>query len=204
MFLYPAQNFFYLTLSYHIWHMGLSPREDVSSTFMILIRRWPLTDLKVKFIGFMTWLCVQASAFCPLTKSYFVWHVSVFFEGHKWSSSVFKKQKIYQHNGSMKFSQILLTLWVMSLEYFIDNTVFPWDYEMRYIFIVILCKAIKLFFFQCIIIYLKGLRWELKDTTLMWNTGSGKWSGYNFCWSHWCIQEQKIIGMYMKRVFRVL
>ena len=26
-----------LTLAYHIWHMGLSPREDVSSTFMILI-----------------------------------------------------------------------------------------------------------------------------------------------------------------------
>ena len=61
------KTFFYFTLSYHIWHMGLSPWEDVSSTFMILIRRWPLTDLKVKFIGFMTWLCVQASAFCPLT-----------------------------------------------------------------------------------------------------------------------------------------
>ena len=54
-----------LTLAYNIWHMGLSPWEDVSSTFMILIRRWHLTSrsIKVKFMGFTTWLCFQASAF---------------------------------------------------------------------------------------------------------------------------------------------
>ena len=34
---------FDLTLAYHIWHMGLSPWEDVSSTFMILydVDLWP-------------------------------------------------------------------------------------------------------------------------------------------------------------------
>ena len=40
---------------------------DVSLTF----------DLKVKFIGLMTWLCVRATVLCPSTYSYYVWHVSV-------------------------------------------------------------------------------------------------------------------------------
>ena len=33
-----------LMLAYHIWHMGLSPWEDVSSLFMTLIRSWTLTS----------------------------------------------------------------------------------------------------------------------------------------------------------------
>ena len=121
-------NFWGFTLPYLIWHMGLSPWDDLSRIFMIQIWPWTLTlrsnllgfwhvfmfahnfffivigipylehgsitmrwcvkfihdshttlnfDLKDIFIGVMTWLCVQASAICPLTKSYFVWHVSV-------------------------------------------------------------------------------------------------------------------------------
>ena len=34
---------FALTLALHVWHMGLSTWKDVSRTFMIPIRRWPLT-----------------------------------------------------------------------------------------------------------------------------------------------------------------
>ena len=36
-----------MTLTYNIWHIGLSPWEDVSSIFMILIRRWPLTSRQI-------------------------------------------------------------------------------------------------------------------------------------------------------------
>ena len=37
-------TYFCLIFAFHIWHMGVSPRDDVSRTFMILIRRWPLTS----------------------------------------------------------------------------------------------------------------------------------------------------------------
>ena len=33
-----------LKLAYHIWHMCVSPWDDVSRIFMIPIRRWPLTS----------------------------------------------------------------------------------------------------------------------------------------------------------------
>ena len=36
-------TFFGLTLVYHIWHMGVSPWDDVSRTFMIQIQPWTLT-----------------------------------------------------------------------------------------------------------------------------------------------------------------
>ena len=53
-------TFFGLTLAYHIWHMVLSPWEDVSihdpDTTMTF-------DLKVKLIGFMTCLCSGLSFF---------------------------------------------------------------------------------------------------------------------------------------------
>ena len=32
-------------------------------------------DPKVKFIGFLTWLCVRTTFFCPLTYSYHIWHM---------------------------------------------------------------------------------------------------------------------------------
>ena len=42
MFSCLAHNFFFgLTLAHHTWHMGVSPWDDVSSTFMIQI--WPWT-----------------------------------------------------------------------------------------------------------------------------------------------------------------
>ena len=53
---------FALTLAYHIWHMVLSLWEDLSCTFMIPDTTLTF-DLKVKFIGFMTWLCVHATEF---------------------------------------------------------------------------------------------------------------------------------------------
>ena len=40
-------TFFGLTLAYHIWHMCLSPRKDVSCTFMIQIGCWPLTSRSI-------------------------------------------------------------------------------------------------------------------------------------------------------------
>ena len=40
-----------LTLAYHIWHMGLSPWENVLCTFMILIRPRTLTSMS-NFKGF--------------------------------------------------------------------------------------------------------------------------------------------------------
>ena len=74
-----------------MWHMGVSQLDNVWHTFMIPIWRWPLIsrsilkgiwhvfmrgciasildpdttsfDLKVKCIGFMTWLCVWTTAF---------------------------------------------------------------------------------------------------------------------------------------------
>ena len=43
MFSCPAHNFFSgLTLAYHIWHMYVSPSENVLRTFMIPIQCWPL------------------------------------------------------------------------------------------------------------------------------------------------------------------
>ena len=41
--------FFTLTLLYHIWHIGLSPWDNVSCIFMIPIRHWPLTSSSVCF-----------------------------------------------------------------------------------------------------------------------------------------------------------
>ena len=38
VFVFDPLLLFALTLAYHIWQMGLSPREDVLRTFMILIR----------------------------------------------------------------------------------------------------------------------------------------------------------------------
>ena len=46
----------YLTLVYHIWHMGVWTWENVFGTFMILIRHWPLTsraNLKGLWHGFV-------------------------------------------------------------------------------------------------------------------------------------------------------
>ena len=41
--------------------MRLSPWDEVSCTFVIPIRHWPLT--KVKFIGFLSYFCVQPVTF---------------------------------------------------------------------------------------------------------------------------------------------
>ena len=49
--------------------MGLSPWEDVLRTFMIPIQHWPLTSRSIYKVYDVT--------FCPLTKSYYVWHKSV-------------------------------------------------------------------------------------------------------------------------------
>ena len=42
--LHHTLNFFYLTLAYHIWHMGVSQWEDLLHPFMILMLHWPLTS----------------------------------------------------------------------------------------------------------------------------------------------------------------
>ena len=45
MFSCPAHNFFFwLTLAYHIWHMDVSPSDNVSRTFMIPIQWWSSTS----------------------------------------------------------------------------------------------------------------------------------------------------------------
>ena len=51
---------FFFGLQY--WNMGVSPRDDVSHTFMIPIQ---FIDLRpqIKFKGFMIWLYVVATAF---------------------------------------------------------------------------------------------------------------------------------------------
>ena len=67
---------FALILAYHIWHMGLSPQEDVSSAFMILIRRWPLIWRSILF-GLLHWFVFRSQLFCPTKLPYIVWHVSV-------------------------------------------------------------------------------------------------------------------------------
>ena len=64
------------TLAYHIWHLCLSPWENVSSTFMILIQPWTFTS-RWNFMGLCHGFLFKPQLFCPLTVSYFVWHVSV-------------------------------------------------------------------------------------------------------------------------------
>ena len=61
-------TFIDLTLDYHIWHMGLSPWEDVYSW-----SRYNF-DIKVKFIGFLTWDCVWTIAFLSV-----LWHTHTIF-----------------------------------------------------------------------------------------------------------------------------
>ena len=75
-FMCPAYKLlsFDLTLTYYIWHMRLSPWEDVSCTFMIWIHinLWPQGQTcRVYYI-------VCGFVFRPqLTQLYYVWHVSV-------------------------------------------------------------------------------------------------------------------------------
>ena len=55
-------TFFALTLAYHIRHIGVSPWGN-SLYILIYVHDLDMTlifDLKVKFIGFLTWHCVQA------------------------------------------------------------------------------------------------------------------------------------------------
>ena len=61
-------TFIDLTLDYHIWHIGLSPWEDVYSW-----SRYNF-DIKVKFIGFLTWDCVWTIAFLSV-----LWHSHTIF-----------------------------------------------------------------------------------------------------------------------------
>ena len=44
VFMYDLKLLLALTLAYQIWQIGLSPWEDVSGTFMILIQPWTLTS----------------------------------------------------------------------------------------------------------------------------------------------------------------
>ena len=62
MFSCPASNyFFYLKSAYHIWHMCLSPWEDMSCTYMMLTLTF---DLKVKLKGFLCLRVRPVSSVC--------------------------------------------------------------------------------------------------------------------------------------------
>ena len=52
-------TYFCSTFAFYVWHMDVSPRDDVSRTFMILIRLWHQDQC----IGFLTCLRVQTTAF---------------------------------------------------------------------------------------------------------------------------------------------
>ena len=65
-------TFFTLTLAYHTWHMGASPWDNLLY-ILIYVHDLDTTlifDLKVKFIGFLTWLCVWAIS----VEFFILWH----------------------------------------------------------------------------------------------------------------------------------
>ena len=67
--------FFSLTSGNHIWHMGLSPLEDVTRTFMFPIRCWPYTS--VKFIGFCHVFMFDLYFLLASTLAYHIWHMAL-------------------------------------------------------------------------------------------------------------------------------
>ena len=68
-----------MTLSYYVFHMGLSPREENDPDMMLTF------DLKVKFIGFMTWLCVQVTAYLSFDiVILWVYHHGTMCRTHSW------------------------------------------------------------------------------------------------------------------------
>ena len=67
MFSCPAHNFFFrLTLAYHIWHMDVSPSDNVSRTFKIPIQCWPFTS-RSNFKAFVVSSCT--------TCNFWHWHI---------------------------------------------------------------------------------------------------------------------------------
>ena len=121
---------FALTLTYHIWHSSITMRvcvayihePDETLTF----------DLKVKFIAFLPWLCVWATAFCPLTWSYYFWHLSVlplydvsvafmtFYDLDPWTQY---QNFIFTMNLSLAGPLLLFKIWVYHHE---PKFVLPW------------------------------------------------------------------------------
>ena len=59
-------NFLSLNLANYVWHMGESPLGNVSRTFLILIRRWPLTSGQV-YRNFDKFLCPAYNVLAYLT-----------------------------------------------------------------------------------------------------------------------------------------
>ena len=109
-----------LTLAYHIWHISISPWGIWSSTFMILIQPWPLT--KVKFIGFLRWLCVQASAFLSFD---IVYHHGTMCRIHSWTLYDLDLWPQY-HSPWIWVWQNVLALWHRHTKFW-HMGVSPWD-----------------------------------------------------------------------------
>ena len=69
-------------------HLILYPDTDTTLTY----------DIKVKFIGFLTWPRFPATAFCPLTLSYHIWHMYVSpFMTSVWPWALASISKLYFH-----------------------------------------------------------------------------------------------------------
>ena len=79
-----------LTLAYHIWHICLLPWGDMSRTFMIPIRCWPLLQNQIHVVFYM--------ALCS-SHSFFLWHSHTIFG--KW---------VYHHGAMCHIPDIFLTL----------------------------------------------------------------------------------------------
>ena len=100
-FIFDLKVNFCLTFSYHIWHMGLSPWDDISHTSMIWIQHWPLTS-KSKFIEFWTWHHIGVTVFF------------VFVHGHTIFGTCVNIMEWYTYHIHLRPSHVTFTLdfWV--------------------------------------------------------------------------------------------
>ena len=124
-----------MTLVYHIRHMSLLPKKrcvtyihDPNTTLTF--------DLKVEFIGFMTWLCVWATA------SFVLWHshtmlcimddVSCTCMTSVWPWPLTSISKLYFHNEFVS-GQGRLACWHRPTKFGIYMGVSPWDNMCRFL-----------------------------------------------------------------------